>query len=254
MILEVRGLCKNFGGLDAISTLDFNLEDGEIRGLIGPNGAGKTTFFSVISGYYKPSSGGIRFSSKDIVGLKPNQITKLGMVRTFQMTTLFQGMTVHQHVSLGVHNHLKSNFFSTLFHTPFYLREQREIANKTVELLEFIGLDNLKDELAENLPHGYQRALAIATALAAKPSLLLLDEPVTGMNPIETTDMVNRIRKIRDEMGITIIVVEHDMKAVIGLCDRLTVLNYGVKIAEGPPKEVIKDGEVIEAYLGAVED
>lgn len=254
MLLETKKLCKNFGGLQAIFEFDFELEEGEIRGLIGPNGAGKTTFFNLLSGYHRPSSGDIKLSGKDISNLKPNQIAGLGLVRTFQATTLFHDMSAQENVSLGCHLQVKPKIFSALLHTPSYAREQREIYEKANQLLVFMGIDSIGEELAKNLPHGHQRALAIAIALAAKPKILLLDEPVTGMNPIETSVMVDRIKKIRDETGVTIIVVEHDMKAVIGLSDKLTVLNYGRKIAEGPPQEVIDNKEVIEAYLGTKED
>ncbi|OPX39748.1 MAG: hypothetical protein B1H11_02225 [Desulfobacteraceae bacterium 4484_190.1] len=254
MILETKSLSKKFGGLQAISMVDFSVEEGEIRGLIGPNGAGKTTFFNLVSGYHKPSSGDIILAGENINKFKPNQIAKLGLVRTFQETTLFHEMTVQQNVSLGFHLQIKSTILSALLHTPSYLREQEELSEKATELLKFMGIGDLKDEVAKNLPHGHQRALAIAIALAAKPKVLLLDEPVTGMNPKETAVMVERIRKIRDEMGITIVLVEHDMKAVMGLSDRLTVLSSGKKIAEGSPQEVIQNEEVIKAYLGTEED
>ncbi len=254
MILQTKSLTKKFGGLQAISMVDFAVEEGEIRGLIGPNGAGKTTFFNVISGYQKPSSGDIILAGDNITNFKPDRIAKLGLVKTFQETTLFHEMTVQQNVSLGFHLRVKSTILSTLLHTASYLREQEKISEKVTELLDFMGIANLKDELAKNLPHGHQRALAIAIALAAKPKVLLLDEPVTGMNPKETAVMMERIRKIRDEMGITIVLVEHDMKAVMELSDRVTVLSYGKKIAEGFPRDVVQNQEVITAYLGTEED
>lgn len=253
MILDVKGLSKDFGGLRALASIDLCLEEGEVRGLIGPNGAGKTTFFNVLSGYFRPSAGEIKFLGKDIVGLKPNKIAELGLVRTFQETTLFHGMTVQENIVLGFHLQIRSGFFSTLFKTSSQRTEEKRLFEKSLELIEFMGMGELKDELAINLPHGHQRALAIAIALASKPRLLLLDEPVTGMNPKETADMVDRIKKIRDEMGVTIIIIEHDMKAIVGLSDKLTVLNYGMKIIEGTPHDVIEDKDVIEAYLGAEE-
>lgn len=250
LLLETKNLCKNFGGLAAISNLDIEAEEAEIRGLIGPNGSGKTTFFNVITGYYKPSSGSIKFVGRNIENMKPDEVAKLGMVRTFQATTLFHEMTLLQNVSLGFHLQIKSGFFSSLIRTTFNLNEEKEIAKRSAELLEYMEIAARSDELAKNLPHGYQRRLGIAIALAAKPKLLLLDEPVTGMNPTEALNMMDCIRKIRDEMGITIIIVEHNMRAILGLCDKIIVLNYGKKITEGHPKEVIQNREVIAAYLG----
>jgi branched-chain amino acid transport system ATP-binding protein len=249
-ILETQKLCKNFSGLAALSHVDITIEKGEIRGLIGPNGAGKTTLFNVISGYYKPSSGKVMFDGKDITGLKPNVVAGLGLVRTFQATILFHEMTVLQNVSLGFHLPIRPKFFSSLFNTPYNQRKTQEIHKKALELLEFMELDTVKDEYAKNLPHGNQRALAILISLAANPKLLLLDEPFTGMNPKEKLDMMNRTKKIREQMNTTIVIVEHDMKAILELSDRITVLNYGEKIVEGLPQEVVENRNVIEAYLG----
>jgi branched-chain amino acid transport system ATP-binding protein len=253
-LLEVKNLRKNFGGLSAIDDLDVSVEKNEIRGLIGPNGSGKTTFFNVITGYYKPTSGSVRFGGKDIQNMKPNEVARLGMVRTFQLTTLFHEMTVLQNVCLGFHLQRKSGFFSTLVRAPSNRNEENEILQRGHQLLGFLGIDVLEDESAKNLPHGHQRRLGIAIALAASPSLLLLDEPLTGMNPTEAGNMVDQIKKIRDDMGISVIIVEHNMRAVLGLCDQVTVLNYGQKIFEGFPKEAIEDKKVIEAYLGTDED
>ena len=249
-ILETQKLCKNFSGLAALSWVDLTIEKGEIRGLIGPNGAGKTTLFNVISGYYKPSSGKVLFDGKDITGLKPNVTAGLGLVRTFQTTILFYGMTVLQNVSLGFHLPIRPKFFFSLFNTPSNRRQSQEIYRKALALLEFMELDTVKDELVKNLPHGNQRALAILISLAANPKLLLLDEPFTGMNPKEKLDMMSRTRKIRDQMNTTLVIVEHDMKAILELSDKITVLNYGEKIAEGLPQEVVENRNVIEAYLG----
>jgi len=252
-LLETKRLHKDFGGLTAVKDFDITVEEGEIRGLIGPNGSGKTTFFNVISGYYKPSSGEISFAGRKIQNMKSDEICKLGMTRTFQATTLFHGMSVLQNVYLGSYLQVKSNFFSTLIRTSFYLLEEKEITRRSTELLEYMEIDTLKDELVKNLPHGHQRRLGIAIALAPKPKLLLLDEPITGMNPTEASHLVNLIRKIRDEMKITVILIDHNMRAVLGICDKLTVLNHGQKLFEGSPREVVQNKEVIEAYLGTSE-
>jgi branched-chain amino acid transport system ATP-binding protein len=252
-LLIVRNLRKNFGGLAAINDLDTSVEEGEIRGLIGPNGSGKTTFFNVITGYYKPTTGIVRFAGKSLQNMKPNEVARLGMVRTFQMTTLFHEMTVLQNVYLGYHLQIQSRFFSTLLRTSGNRNEEKEIFGNAHKLLDFLGIEARENELAKNLPHGHQRRLGIAIALATKPRLLLLDEPLTGMNPTEARNMVDQIRKIRDEMGISVIIVEHNIRAILGLCDRVTVLNYGQKIFEGSAKEVAKDKTVVEAYLGVDE-
>lgn len=252
-LLETKRLHKNFGGLTAVKDFDISVEEGEIRGLIGPNGSGKTTFFNVISGYYKPSSGEISFAGRKIQNMKSDEICKLGMTRTFQATTLFHEMSVLQNVYLGSYLQVKSNFFSTLIRTSFYLLEEKEITRRSTELLEYMEIDTLKDELVKNLPHGHQRRLGIAIALAPKPKLLLLDEPITGMNPTEASHLMDLIRKIRDEMKITVILIDHNMRAVLGICDKLTVLNHGQKLFEGSPREVVQNKEVIEAYLGTSE-
>ena len=249
-LLETKHLYKNFGGLTAVKDFDITVEEGEIRGLIGPNGSGKTTFFNVISGYYKPSSGEIRFAGRKIQNMKSDEICKLGMTRTFQATILFHEMTVLQNVYLGFYLQVKSSFFSTLFSASSYLREEKEITRRSTELLEFMEIDTLRDEWVKNLPHGHQRRLGIAIALASKPKLLLLDEPITGMNPTEASHLMDCIRKIRDEKNITVILIDHNMRAVLGVCDKLTVLNHGQKIFEGSPTEVVQNKEVIDAYLG----
>ena len=252
-VIQAKDICMNFGGVSALVNVNLDIAQGVIFGLIGPNGSGKTTFFNVISGYYKPSSGEISFAGRKIQNMKSDEICKLGMTRTFQATTLFHEMSVLQNVYLGSYLQVKSNFFSTLIRTSSHLREEKEITRRSTELLEYMEIDTLKDELVKNLPHGHQRRLGIAIALAPKPKLLLLDEPITGMNPTEASHLMDLIRKIRDEMKITVILIDHNMRAVLGICDKLTVLNHGQKLFEGSPREVVQNKEVIEAYLGTSE-
>ncbi|MFP6690103.1 MAG: ABC transporter ATP-binding protein [Alphaproteobacteria bacterium] len=244
---EVEGLHKNFGGLAAVNDLTFAIEKGAIHGLIGPNGAGKTTIFNVISGFYKPSAGKIFYEGESIGGLQPHLVAAKGLVRTFQETTLFQEFSTFENALMGRYLHTKSSMVSALFGTQ--RASERAAEEKTIEVLEFLGLADRKDELALNLPHGLQRALGIAVALTAEPRLLLLDEPFAGMNPEETRHMMDLIRKVR-ESGITILLVEHDMQAVMGLCERITVVNFGQLLTEGAPDEIKSNKDVIEAYLG----
>jgi len=248
-ILEVKQLSKYFGGLAAVSKLDLSVVDSEILGLIGPNGAGKTTLFNVIGGFFPPTSGKVTFDSRDITGLKAHQIAHLGISRTFQASTLFMKISVLDNVFTGYHMSYKTSIWKRLLRMPSALNEEEMLRQRAMEILGFMGLESLKDELAANLPHGHQRILGVCMALATNPKLLLLDEPVTGMNREETQTMVDLIRQIRDR-GVTIVVVEHDMRAVMNLCDRIVVLSYGRKIAEGLPEEIRDNKEVVEAYLG----
>jgi len=248
-ILEVKKLGKRFGGLAAISELDLSVLDSEILGLIGPNGAGKTTFFDVISGFLPPSSGRVIFDGRDVTGSKAHQIAQLGIGRIFQASTLFMKISVLDNVLTGHHMSYKTRIWKRLLRTPSAFQEEELLRQRAMEILEFMGLASLKDELAANLPHGHQRILGVCMALATNPKLLLLDEPVTGMNVSEIQTMIELIRQIRDR-GVTIVLVEHDMKAVMNLCDRIAVLNYGRKIAEGLPDEIRGNKEVVEAYLG----
>jgi branched-chain amino acid transport system ATP-binding protein len=231
----------------------MNVSQSEILGLIGPNGAGKTTLFNLISGFMPPTSGEVIFKGEVISGLKSHDIAKRGIGRTFQQSVLFMGSSVFDNVFTGFHMEYETGLLQQFLHTRAAHREEEAIKQKTREILEHMGLASLSEDLAANLPHGHQRILSICVALASNPSLLLLDEPVTGMNPKETLHTVDLIRHIRDR-GITIIVVEHDMKAVMSLCDRVVVLNYGRKIAEGLPEEIKENKEVIAAYLGAEGD
>jgi len=246
-ILEVKNVTKQFGGLTALDNISFHVNEGEIRGLIGPNGAGKSTMFKNVAGFYKPTSGDILYQGQSISGMKPHQIAEMGIVRTFQETTLFQEMTVFENALVGCHTRARTDLFSAILGLD--KQKQRQAADKVMEVLEFMGLGERRDQLASELPLGSQRALAISIALVSEPKLMLMDEPFAGMNPEETNHMMELTRKVR-ESGITIVLVEHDMKAVMGLCNYLTVLNFGQLLAQGTPEEVRSNEKVIEAYLG----
>jgi branched-chain amino acid transport system ATP-binding protein len=251
-LLEVKGLSKYFGGLAAVNNLDFQISPGEIIGLIGPNGAGKTTVFNLVSGVLKPTAGKVFFGGEDITHLKPNEIARRGLVRTFQASVLFKDFTVIDNVIMGRHLHAGISFFQDVFNTALTQQRRNQILEKSLEIIHFTGLESYQNELAKNLPHGHQRALGIAVALATDPKFLMLDEPTTGMNVEEKEAIMSSVGRIR-ERGITILVVEHDMKVVMGLCERIGVLNFGVKIAEGSPDEIRTNPDVIQAYLGAEE-
>ncbi len=248
-ILEVRELSRQFGGLRALGSVSFAVEPGEIRGLIGPNGAGKTTMFNVISGFYAPTSGQVFYDGRDISGLKTSKIAELGLVRTFQHTTLFQELSVLDNVLVGCHLHARAGLFGSILGSD---RDTQIAARaKAEETLAFFDLAGRAGEPTGNLPHGLQRALGMAVALAADPRVLLLDEPFTGMNPEETRHMMDLVLKVRGEREITVLLVEHDMQAVMGLCDTITVLNFGQLLVEGTPEAVRSHPKVIEAYLGS---
>ena len=249
-MLEVTSLGISFGGLRAVDELSMKIEKGGLVGLIGPNGAGKTTVFNMLTGVYRPTDGGIRLDGQNLVGKKPHEICKLGVARTFQNIRLFSNLTVLDNVKTGLHNEITYSLAESLFHIGSYRKKERQMDERAMELLGVFGLESVADYKAANLPYGKQRKLEIARALATDPKLLLLDEPAAGMNPNETGELMETIELVRKKFGVTVLLIEHDMKLVSGICEYLYVLNFGRLLAEGTPSEVLQNPEVVTAYLG----
>ncbi len=249
-LLEVRNLGISFGGLRAVDSLDMKIDKGQLYGLIGPNGAGKTTVFNLLTGVYHPNEGIIQLDGENMVGKKTVEINKAGIARTFQNIRLFKNMTVRDNVKVGLHNEYSYGLFSGILRLPAYHKVEKQMDERAMDLLEVFGLDGEADNMAANLPYGKQRKLEIARALATGPKLLLLDEPAAGMNPNETDELMKMIQFVREKFDMTILLIEHDMKLVAGICEELTVLNFGTVLAQGKTSEVLNDPKVITAYLG----
>ena len=249
-LLEVKNLGISFGGLRAVDDVNLSIEEGQLYGLIGPNGAGKTTVFNLLTGVYQPTTGTIKINGKNIVGKTPSEICQAGIARTFQNIRLFKKMTVLDNVKAAFHNEVQYNLATSFLHLPNYFKLEKEMDEKAMEILKVFDLDGEANYLANNLPYGKQRKLEIARALATNPKLLLLDEPAAGMNPNETAELMDTIRLVRDRYHITILLIEHDMKLVTGICEKILVLNFGTELASGTPEVVLNNPEVITAYLG----
>jgi branched-chain amino acid transport system ATP-binding protein len=250
-IYTATTVTKAFGGLVAVDEVSFEIPEGSIVSIIGPNGAGKTTFFNILTGLYKPTSGVLQFNGKDVTRKRPDQITAAGVARTFQNIRLFGTMTATENVMVGEHSHMKAGLFGSIFHPPWVTKEEESVRERAHELLEYVGIKRaVHDNISVELSYGDQRRVEVARALACDPKLLLLDEPTAGMNPNESARFTEFMQKVREEKGLTILLIEHDMKVVMGVSERITVLDHGEKVAEGSPQEVRENPRVIEAYLG----